>query len=334
MDQDTSYTRVDDLWFPEGTLVIRAEGTIFRVIQSILAARSSVFRDMLALPQPMDSDAEIIDGSPAVYLHDSAADVEALLRAIFDSSDFASAPEPVKLDALLGILRLSHKYDVQYLFRRALRHLEVSLYFSSLQDFQDPSEDHVLYPPDKEMEGPCLSHFLNIILAAMEVGALWLLPIAYYEVSQYKCPDLMDSISLDTDRQAVVAKCVNAAFTLFRAHARSIRVFSMAPAGSSCTSPAQCNPARLYALDSYLYRVAHLNSAGDPLRDWASDVWGTISHAKFCDHCLPFYTEQHNSKLEALWEQLPSIFDLPGWQELEVMKTASMNAASSAFPNS
>ncbi|KAJ7452205.1 hypothetical protein FB451DRAFT_695926 [Mycena latifolia] len=66
MDQDTSYTRVDDLWFPEGTLVIRAERTIFRVIQSILAARSSVFRDMLALPQPTDSDTEIIDGSPGL----------------------------------------------------------------------------------------------------------------------------------------------------------------------------------------------------------------------------------------------------------------------------
>ncbi|KAJ6518378.1 hypothetical protein DFH09DRAFT_940022, partial [Mycena vulgaris] len=77
--------RVDGLWFPDRTRVIRAESQIFRVLTSILAARSTVFRDMIAFPQPKEGEAEIIDGSPAVYLPDSAADVEPFLRAIFDS---------------------------------------------------------------------------------------------------------------------------------------------------------------------------------------------------------------------------------------------------------
>ncbi|KAJ7159379.1 hypothetical protein C8R43DRAFT_881836 [Mycena crocata] len=99
------------------TIVIRAETKIFQVSRAILAARSTVFRDMIAFPQPTSGDVEISE------LHDSAADVEVFLRAIFDSSFFMPAPEPIELSVVLGILRLSHKYDVQYLFRRALQHL-------------------------------------------------------------------------------------------------------------------------------------------------------------------------------------------------------------------
>lgn len=77
--------RVGDLWFTRDTIVIRAEETIFQVTRSILAARSTVFQDMMAFPQPPGDDTEFIDGSPVVRLHDSAADVEVFLRAIFDS---------------------------------------------------------------------------------------------------------------------------------------------------------------------------------------------------------------------------------------------------------
>jgi len=76
--------RVEDLWF-SSDVVLRAEKSIFHVSKSILAARSSVFRDMVAFPQPPTGETEMIDGCPVVSLHDSAADVEVFLRAIFDS---------------------------------------------------------------------------------------------------------------------------------------------------------------------------------------------------------------------------------------------------------
>jgi hypothetical protein len=66
-------------------IVIRAENKIFHVFGGILAARSIVFRDMLAFPQPPNGDIEQIDGSPVLRLHDSADDVEVFLRAIYDS---------------------------------------------------------------------------------------------------------------------------------------------------------------------------------------------------------------------------------------------------------
>ncbi|KAJ7723918.1 hypothetical protein B0H16DRAFT_330905 [Mycena metata] len=120
---------------------------------------------MVAFPQPDGGDAERIDGSPAVSLHDSAADVDALLRAIFDSSYFMPHPEPVKLSVILGILRLSHKYDIQYLHRRALNHLSARYFAASAEDYRSPAAE----ARRKDEEAVSL---LFVIQAAVEVGAL------------------------------------------------------------------------------------------------------------------------------------------------------------------
>ena len=76
-------TRVQELWFEDGNLIIQAGNSQFRVYRGVLAARSSVFRDMLSFPQPPES--ELVEGCPVVLLHDSGAEVAVFLRAIFDS---------------------------------------------------------------------------------------------------------------------------------------------------------------------------------------------------------------------------------------------------------
>ncbi|KAK7017628.1 hypothetical protein R3P38DRAFT_1310626 [Favolaschia claudopus] len=73
-------TRVEDLWFPTDIIVIRTESKIFRVFSGVLAAKSSVFRDMIAFPQPPETETENIDGHPVVRLHDKPEDVEVFLR--------------------------------------------------------------------------------------------------------------------------------------------------------------------------------------------------------------------------------------------------------------
>ncbi|KAJ7048660.1 hypothetical protein C8F01DRAFT_1266789 [Mycena amicta] len=49
-------TKVEDLWFPDGTLVICAGQKLFKVSKFVLVARSGVFRDMVALPPKPDDD--------------------------------------------------------------------------------------------------------------------------------------------------------------------------------------------------------------------------------------------------------------------------------------
>ena len=45
--------RHPDLWYGDGTVILIAESTGFRVYQGLLAKHSEVFRDMFSLPQPV-----------------------------------------------------------------------------------------------------------------------------------------------------------------------------------------------------------------------------------------------------------------------------------------
>jgi hypothetical protein len=75
-------SRIEELWFKDGTLVLAAEGSLFRVYGGLLAKRSPVFHDMLQIPQP--EDAELFDGCPVVHLPDNKCDLRCFLNALFD----------------------------------------------------------------------------------------------------------------------------------------------------------------------------------------------------------------------------------------------------------
>ncbi|KAJ6478168.1 hypothetical protein C8R47DRAFT_1219705 [Mycena vitilis] len=192
-------TRVASLWFEDDNLIVRAESSLFRVSKGVLAARSSVFRDILSFPVPprpsrrtasggsgmhlgdmegvegAEGDAGededgMIDGCPVVRLHDTAADVTVFLRAIFDSGCHAP-PNKTDLATIIGILRLSHKYDVQYLRRRALQHLDTG-YPTSLAVYEVSGAE--------TFSSNGLDDSLRTIQCASEVGAMWILPTAFY----------------------------------------------------------------------------------------------------------------------------------------------------------
>ena len=82
--------RHSDFWFSDGSVVLLAHDTLFRVHKTFLSRHSLVFRDMFTLPQPSTSASTIvssedeIDGCPVVDLHDSPNDVSSLLYALYD----------------------------------------------------------------------------------------------------------------------------------------------------------------------------------------------------------------------------------------------------------
>jgi hypothetical protein len=77
--------RSADIWYEDGTLVVRAEYTLFRVYRGILAAQSEVFNDMLSVPQPPSAETETFDGCPVVRVQDTAEDMSRFLRALTDT---------------------------------------------------------------------------------------------------------------------------------------------------------------------------------------------------------------------------------------------------------
>jgi len=111
-DHAQENVRHTDLWFSDGSVILKAENTLFRVHISQLSRHSAFFRDLFSLPQPphcnrtrslSDSssitvlDGTHLEGCPVVYLHDTAEDVGNLLAALYDGP---YVPTPYFLDGL------------------------------------------------------------------------------------------------------------------------------------------------------------------------------------------------------------------------------------------
>ncbi len=71
------------LWLEDGSIVIVAQTTAFRVHRSILARHSEAFSSLFTLPQPADG-AETFDDCLVVRVPDSAYDFRQLLLALYD----------------------------------------------------------------------------------------------------------------------------------------------------------------------------------------------------------------------------------------------------------
>lgn len=78
---ESRYARDDEFWFADGSIVLVAGNTTFRVYHGILATNSVVFHDMVQLPQPLTTPS--LDGCPILDISDSPADLKHLLRVLF-----------------------------------------------------------------------------------------------------------------------------------------------------------------------------------------------------------------------------------------------------------
>ncbi|KAK7017611.1 BTB domain-containing protein [Favolaschia claudopus] len=320
---DGPVTQVEDLWFATDMIVIRAEDKAFRVPAGILAARSSVFRDMISLPPPTNDAIENMDGIPIVHLHDSADDVAAFLRAIYDSRYafacyhglFLPAPAPIDFSVVLGILRLSHKYDVQYLYRRSLEHLRVDGWYAENYDEDDTA--HLLNGLSNWDYNPLIP--LQVICDAGAVGALWLLPIAYYCLSASSGEDLLPL--LDGKFAHPVGKALAARGHMVRVALATHR-FAM-PDDSSCYAPSTCDTARSMVLAQRLDEVSEprLNPVTPNLEATTMEKLNALG---MCSDCRAVAKAVLSVAATAFWDELPGLFGLPPWAELYAMKRTAM----------
>ncbi|KAF7979806.1 hypothetical protein HWV62_40866 [Athelia sp. TMB] len=99
-------------WFEDGTIIIHAQSTRFKVYRGMLAEKSAIFADMLSLPRPASSstteDDDFDDGCPVVRLSDTAEDWGCMLDNLFNRRHEFT---PLSFPVTLSLLRLGHKYQ-------------------------------------------------------------------------------------------------------------------------------------------------------------------------------------------------------------------------------
>ncbi|KAJ7031839.1 hypothetical protein C8F04DRAFT_1109261 [Mycena alexandri] len=311
MTGNPSLRKAEALWFSPDVVILRADTHIFRVFAAILKAQSSVFADMFTFPQPPSADMESIDGFPVVEVHDKPEDVEVFLKAIFDSSFFMPPPAEVQFKHALGILRLAHKYDVPYLRRRALDHLG-PIFPTHLFSYDDTAW----------LSSIDLDRRFATIRTATEVGALWLLPMAYYDLCRQTMEQLISNASWKDLEEKVQRACL-IGHSAQRHHLHKIIGFLsiVKNSGGTCKDWTKCNALRLrWGLRPELW-----THNGNPLGVWVEGTWRAFAGIGLCDSCVVESKALHAAAIQEFWDQLPQMFGLPGWEELEEMKRAALS---------
>ncbi|KAJ3808681.1 hypothetical protein EV368DRAFT_84280 [Lentinula lateritia] len=299
---------VSDLWFSDGNLILETESSLFKVYSGLLARKSSVFRDMFTFPQPNDHK-----DVPTVRLYDSTEELTWFLKAILDPEFFEPPPSTTDLSIVGAILRLSSKYDVQFLRRRALLHVQTT-YPSTLRAWKRRDTHRSIPPIDNSP--------FAILPLVREFELDWALPAVLYCLCSYNVSQIIDGVTFRTrhltlnedDKRKVLvgrAELVHLQTNL------SFRCLRSTP-HTDCSSPADC----VEQLRKWLNHASSWNIA-DPL-DYLDENWDALEG----DLCLACFTQ---SKLDTeatqreIWAKLPLIFELPSWSELKDLEEKAMD---------
>ncbi|KAJ7061570.1 hypothetical protein C8F01DRAFT_1252346 [Mycena amicta] len=233
--------RVEKLWLEDGNLILVAGNALYKVYR-------------------VPADSELIDGCPVVRLLDAEAEVTPFLEALFDPCFFLPPPAPTDFTTIYGCLRLSHKYDVEYLRQRALAHFN-SAYATTLEGHQDGtftlgcdlplSKIFTWVEPEDE------SFIICAFQLAREVGAMWVLPVIFYDMAS--CFFRLGSrIFLGAEFEGIHAKIsVEDQETLVAGFHEQLlqgghimRFLSHAEDVDGCTTPLACTRRRLTAMET------------------------------------------------------------------------------------
>ncbi|KAK7020331.1 hypothetical protein R3P38DRAFT_2967546 [Favolaschia claudopus] len=324
--EDPQYVR--ELWFEDGSIVIKAGNSLYRVYRGALSNHSPVFRDMLAFPQPPKSDSGLVDGYPFVELPDPDVEVTPFLKAIFEPEYFMPFPAHTTFDAAVGCLHLGNKYGVDYLRARALNHLS-SGYPTTLSGFDLLNH----YRPDitasaleeQSWESPSDATFtLRAIQLARVVDAPWILPAAFYALSSnfnrvglvafhgvlYNGVEI--KLTMQEQRSFLQGYNVQRNGTV----ADALRFLFDPENIPGCKHPPQCVVERWKGLE-YIREFIRSHPA-DPLLTWEWSDWKQL-HG-MCSKCLKTLKEIHQDARQTFWNQLPETYGLPSWDVLEQMK--------------
>ncbi|KAJ7165467.1 hypothetical protein C8R43DRAFT_878512 [Mycena crocata] len=268
-----------DIWFKDGTVVLQAERTLFRVYRGVLASQSSIFHDTFGMPQPAEEP--LYEGCPILVLQDSPDDVRSFLLAIHDAGYFINSPVN-GIQTLSGLLRLATKYDVGHLRDRMISIL-ASIYPTSLPEW-------VLRQCPAGYEEHDGDDFIALNLA-LEVDVYVILPSIYYACCRHPFAALLDAPLSITDKK----KCV-AAVEAFERTWRGKVYGMLLDVISTCDDEGGCHE----------MQVRWIRDHGLPtFADVFEFDWDAVA---LCAECTEAGKDEYARERLALWNALPTLF--------------------------
>ncbi|KIY46103.1 hypothetical protein FISHEDRAFT_60581 [Fistulina hepatica ATCC 64428] len=309
------WNKVEDLWFDDGSIVVRAGCSIYRLSKSLLMMRSPVLRDLLSVPDTESS--QTYEQCPVVTFPDAAREVTPFLKAIFDSSYFDGNTVPDgSFVALAGILRLSHKYDVQYLRRRALSLLARKYYPTQLAEWDTCAAPATVG-----------EHYLMANIA-LETDAQWLLPAILVRCTQ---KSNVDTCFDGAPVEGVVYRlppvhqriCITAMNHFLRHRYERVKRTIL----SDYATQHPCGDTRCATLRS-TYAGAVLTAVSSIIDRLSDTWWEALANTEGTCQCTMRYKTLLEHWRALFWQRIPKLYNLPPWAELEVLKESDLGESS------
>ncbi|KAJ6497668.1 hypothetical protein C8R45DRAFT_1211515 [Mycena sanguinolenta] len=293
-----------EIWYKDGSVVLQAENTQFCVYWGILCQHSPFFRDLESSRPP---NQPTVDGCPIVELQDSVADVEYLLKSLYDPHFLGQTVLPL---AVVGaLIRLGRKYDFQTILDSAMA--RITFENPATLEAYDALIVNGTYKPTRITESDGFA--FDMLRLVRENNILSALPIAYYRASRHKPKRLLDGIQrkegtlaslapLDlslclTGRKKLLCQQIQPEYTLG---------FLLEWQAPGCRTPSKCGAQRKITF-------------GQCSRGIVDSFF--LSQAKFgdkvCAVCCKYAPEANAAGRKKSWEELPAIFDLPAWDQLK-----------------
>ncbi|KAJ7620602.1 hypothetical protein DFH06DRAFT_1285706 [Mycena polygramma] len=291
-----------DIWHDDGSVVLQAESTQFRIHWGVLSLHSAFFRDMRALPQPVDQPS--IEGCPVIELHDSAGDLKHLLHALYNQLLFSD--EKLPLPFIAAIVRMGRKYDFQNLLDAAVQRLThenpmtLDGYELTIQIVQK-KQQHV---PTKITASRNFA--FKMVTLARENNLFAMLPCAYLRILVlYPQETILDGLDGSPVDQRLLISGSKKSIRAQWEQSRFANWLSTHDCADGCTSEVVCATWKR----SLFMELVKMSLPFAPFRLFAEQP------SSLCSACRRLETVEEARK--ALWGKLPSFFDLPPWGELK-----------------
>ncbi|KAF8120024.1 hypothetical protein EV363DRAFT_1238886 [Boletus edulis] len=301
-----------DPWLEDGNIVITVQEKHFRVHRSVLCFYSDVFRDMFAVSHPCDNEEEMMDGCPVVRLQDAVADVEIMLKALYDRSYIFLPGTHMPISVLSAFLRMGKKYVIRQLFKEAERMLSFGTSPLVQLSAISAAGNVILFP---RLSGADPFNFMVMNLAS-EVGLLSITVIAGFYCC-VACPALsiVDGYEYNGVRYDLSAGNKRLCFLVQRYIAEVERQLFQCLAfpahncvyGSSSRSP---------CCSGLLSNLRSIQCLKCPFTQWMN-TWDD----GLCVSCRAVLRKKHEGARMRLWKNLPVDLDLGRWESLDAEMT-------------
>ncbi|KAH9481041.1 hypothetical protein JR316_0005560 [Psilocybe cubensis] len=299
--------RSHSLWFEDGSVILEAQKTQFRVHRSILCNYSKVFQDMFTVPQPESS--AMVDGVPLIHVIDDAVDWENVLGIIYFG---LKMHEDHSIGVLISMMRLGHKYQFDDIKTAAVQRLLKEFPTNFVEWTNDAASD----PHRTIMQNDAYfsrGHEIDLINIASEIQFQQILPVLYYILLRDRpLTEIFDGTMRKDRTVAMLAPETQRILILGRDRilrgtiAHTLAWFE----GDITDDCATCQGKRVgNALNVAMGMLTYDVSVA--LQDTASEIV-----AGLCNECKEEAETEMALGRQQLWAELPSYFDLPSWDVL------------------